>query len=146
MDETATRAMFEAALAAHEPAFGKFFLARFLGFEISFAGETCTVAFTVREDMFNPQGSLHGGIAAVALDVSMGHLIHHLTGEGGLTLEMKVQYMRPARPGPVRCEGRFLKRGRTLSAMEARMTDAEGKLLSMATATWKMPEARPAGA
>jgi uncharacterized protein (TIGR00369 family) len=139
MDEVAARRIFEEALATQEPAFGKFFLARFLGFDISFEDETCTVAFTVRDDMFNPQGSLHGGIAAVALDVSMGHLIHYVCGEGGLTLEMKVQYMRPARPGPVRCIGRFLKRGRSLIAMESRMTDGEGKLLSMATATWKMP-------
>ena len=139
MDETAARRMFETALATQEPAFGRFFLARFLGFDISFEGEACTVAFTVCDYMLNPQGSLHGGIAAVALDVSMGHLIHHVAGEPGLTLEMKVQYMRPARPGPVRCVGCFLKRGRTLSAMEARMTDDGGKLLSMATATWKMP-------
>lgn len=139
MDEPAIREIFETALATQEPAFGKFFLARFLGFDISFEDETCIVAFTVRDYMLNPQGSLHGGIAAVALDVSMGHLIHHVAGEGGLTLEMKIQYMRPARPGPVRCTGRFLKRGWTLSAMESRMTDTEGKLLSMATATWKMP-------
>lgn len=139
MDEDAAREMFETALATQEPAFGTFFLVRFLGFDITFEDETCTVAFEVRDYMFNPQGSLHGGIAAVALDVSMGHLIHHVMGEGGLTLEMKIQYMRPARPGPVRCVGRFLKRGRSLSSMESRMTDAEGKLLSMATATWKMP-------
>ena len=62
-----------------------------------------------------------------------------VTGNAGLTLEMKVQYMRPARLGPVRCTGRFLRRGRTLSAMESRMSDAEGQLLAMATATWKMP-------
>lgn len=139
MDVATTREMFETALATQEPAFGKFFLARFLGFSIFFEDGTCIVAFDVRDYMFNPQGSLHGGITAVALDVSMGHLIHHVTGEGGLTLEMKVQYMRPARLGPVRCTGRFLKRGRTLSAMESRMTAADGKLLSMATATWKMP-------
>ena len=139
MDDTTARAMFEEALAAQEPAFGRFFLAKFLGFDISFEDQICIVAFEVRDYMSNPQGSLHGGITAVALDVSMGHLIHHVCGEGGLTLEMKIQYMRPARPGPVRCTGRFLKRGRSLSAMESRMTDTEGKLLSMATATWKMP-------
>ncbi len=139
MDDAAAREMFETALATQEPAFGRFFLAKFLGFDISFEGETCTVAFEVRDYMFNPQGSLHGGVAAVALDVSMGHLIHHVAGEAGLTLEMKIQYMRPARPGPVRCVGRFLKRGRSLSSMESRMSDGDGKLLSMATATWKMP-------
>ncbi len=139
MDDDAARAIFEDALATQEPVFGRFFLAKFLGFDITFPDDTCVVAFTVRDYMSNPQGSLHGGIIATALDVSMGHLIHHVAGQGGLTLEMKVQFMRPALPGPVRCTGRFLKRGRGISAMESRMTDDNGKLLAMATATWHMP-------
>ena len=140
MDERSLRAIFERALAAPERDFGNFFLSRFLGFDVRFPDNTCVVAFDVREDMFNPQGSLHGGLAAVALDVSMGHLIHHATGKGGMTLEMKIQYMRPAMPGRVRCTGRFLKRGRTISSMESRMTDEGGKLLAMATSTWQMPK------
>lgn len=143
MDETTAREIFEHAIATQEPAFGTFFFAKFLGFGISFddAEEACFVDFTVHDYMFNPQGSLHGGIIAVALDVSMGHLIHHVTGKGGITLEMKVQYMRPAMPGAVRCTGRFLKKGRSISQMEGRMTGAEGKLLAMATSTWQMPKA-----
>jgi len=139
MDDQAAREIFERAIATQEPAFGTFFLAKFLGFDVSYPDDTCVVGFQVRDYMFNPQGSLHGGIAAVALDVSMGHLIHHVTGRPGITLEMKIQYMRPAVPGPVRCTGRFLRRGRAISAMESRMTDADGKLLSMATSTWQMP-------
>ena len=140
MDEAAARAAFETALATQNPGFGTFVLARFLGFDIASPDDASVVTFTVREDMLNPQGSLHGGLAAVALDVSMGHLIHHATGMPGLTLEMKVSYMRPAMPGRVQATGRFLKRGRSISTMESRMTGPDGKLLSMATATWKMPE------
>jgi uncharacterized protein (TIGR00369 family) len=145
MDAAAARAAFETALATQAPGFGTFFLARFMGFDITYPDDACVVAFTVREDMLNPQGSLHGGLAAVALDVSMGHLIHHATGRAGLTLEMKVSYLRPAMPGPVQATGRFLKRGRSISAMESRMIGPEGKLLSMATATWKMPDPAAAG-
>ncbi len=141
MDENAARDAFEHALATQKPAFGTFFLARLLGFDISYErDQACIVAFEVRDFMFNPQGSLHGGIAAVALDVSAGHLIHHVTGKPGITLEMKIQYMRPAVPGLVRCTGRFLKRGRAISQMESRMTSEEDKLLSMATSTWQMPK------
>ncbi len=139
MDESAARKAFETALATHEPAFGTFFLARLLGFEISYPGDTCVVEFDVHDFMFNPQGTLHGGIVALALDVAAGHLINHEAGRAGITLEMKVQFMRPAVPGRVRCTGSFLKRGRAISNMEARMTDAGGKLLAMATSTWQMP-------
>jgi uncharacterized protein (TIGR00369 family) len=140
VDEKAARTAFETALASHKPGFGTFFLARLLGLEISYTEDSCVVEFPVRDFLFNPQGSLHGGVIAIALDISMGHLIHHATGgRAGITLEMKVQYLRPATEGRVRCEGRFLRRGRTISQMESRMTGPDGKLLAAATATWQMP-------
>ncbi|HEX2727631.1 MAG TPA: PaaI family thioesterase, partial [Beijerinckiaceae bacterium] len=133
MDETAARDAFDEALRTHRPDFGTFFLARLFGLEISYTDETCVVEVPVRDFMFNPQGSLHGGVIAFALDVSMGHLIRHTLGRPGITLEMKTQYLRPALSGRVRCEGRFLRRGRTINYLESRMTDAEGKLLAVAT-------------
>lgn len=139
MDESKLREIFEHAVATEERDFGTFFLFKFLDFDIAFPDDTCVVAFEVRDYMLNPQGSLHGGVAALALDVSAGHLIHCVTGQGGATLEMKISYVRPAMPGPVRCTGRFLKRGRSISAMESRMTGEGGKLLAMATSTWQMP-------
>ncbi|MDB4111866.1 PaaI family thioesterase [Yoonia sp.] len=52
---------------------------------------------------------------------------------------MKVQFMRPVTEGIVTVEGRFTKRGRSLSFMESRLTAPDGKLVALATATWKMP-------
>jgi uncharacterized protein (TIGR00369 family) len=138
VDEDAAREAFEEALRTHRPDFGTFFLAKLFGLEISYGDESCIVAFTVRDFMFNPQGSLHGGIIAMALDISMGHLIKHTVGSPGITLEMKTQYLRPATSGRVRCEGRFLRRGRTINYLEARMTGADGKLLALATSTWQL--------
>ncbi len=138
MDEEAARQAFEEALRTHRPDFGTFFLAKLFGLEISYTDESCIVEFTVRDFMFNPQGSLHGGVIAMALDISMGHLIKRTVGRPGITLEMKTQYLRPATSGRVRCEGRFLRRGRTVNYLEARMTGADGKLLAVATSTWQL--------
>ena len=143
MDEDAARRAFEEALRTQRPDFGTFFLAKLFGLEIAYTDETCIVEFTVRDFMFNPQGSLHGGVIAMALDISMGHLIKNTDGRPGITLEMKTQYLRPATSGRVRCEGRFLRRGRTINYLEARMTDAEGKLLAVATSTWQLLPERP---
>ena len=95
------------------------------------------VEFEVKDFMYNPQGSLHGGIIALALDVSMGHLIHHVTGEGGATLEMKIQYLRRITSGRLRCSARFLRQGRTVSFLETRMWDGAGELAAIATATFQ---------
>jgi uncharacterized protein (TIGR00369 family) len=139
VDRDAASRAFAAALATERQAFGEFFIAKFFGFRISYAEDTCLIAFDVRDYMFNPQGSLHGGIIATALDIAMGHLIHHVTGASGITLELKTQYLRSVPAGPARCEGRFLKRGRSLSFMESRLWNSEQKLAAHATATWQMP-------
>lgn len=146
VDGAAARAHFERALAEHEQGFETFFFARFLdlGFEYLPADaadadkSVCRITFPVTEMIMNPQGSLHGGAMASVMDISMGHLVNKVAGAGA-TIEMKVQFMRPIRAGTVTCEGSFLRRGRTLSFMESRMWDADGKLAAHATATWKMP-------
>lgn len=144
MDDNAARSAFDNALQTQRPEFGHFFLAKFFGLQISYGEDVCVVEIDVSDFMFNPQGSLHGGVIAFALDVSMGHLIKHAFGRPGVTLEMKTQYLRPAVSGRVRCEGRFLKKGRSLVFMESRMTNGDGKLAAVATATWQLLPA-PAG-
>lgn len=146
IDETAARAHFEEAFKGHEQAFESFFFARFLGlsFEYLPAGvpdvdkEVCRLTFPVNDMLRNPQGSLHGGAMASAMDISMGHLVKKIAGPGA-TIELKVQFMRPIMDGIVTCEGRFTKKGRSLSFMESRLMGSDRKLAALATATWKMP-------
>ncbi len=142
IDESIARAAFEQALAQHEQAFEKFFLARLLGFEITYPDDACRVEFVVRDFMFNPQGTLHGGILALAMDVSMGHLLNRLGGPGA-TLEMKVQYMRAIRAGRAAAVGRVLRRGKEIAFLESRLVDEEGQLAAMATSTWRTTPAGP---
>ena len=115
-----------------------------LGFQISYPDDTCRVEFPVQDFMYNPQGSLHGGIIALAMDVSMGHLLNRLQGPGA-TLEMKVQYLRPVRGNNAVATGRVLRRGREIAFLESRLIDDEGKLAAMATSTWKTSPATPRG-
>ncbi|MBV7482751.1 PaaI family thioesterase [Bordetella sp. BOR01] len=136
IDIAAAEGAFCHARDTYEQAFGSFFLARLLGFELAYHDDCCRVGFEVRDFMFNPQGSLHGGIIALALDVSMGHFLNHLQGPA-MTLEMKTQYLGAIRGGRVCAEGRLLRRGRGICFLESRLTDADGGLQAHATATWK---------
>jgi uncharacterized protein (TIGR00369 family) len=130
------RLMGERAVGDGQQVFGSFFLSRLLGFEVSYTEETCIVAFDVMPGLFNPQGSLHGGILATAMDISMGHLLNRVDGPGA-TLEMKVQYLAPVTAGQVRCEGSFLRRGRSVSFLQSQASGEDGKPVAHATATWK---------
>lgn len=146
IDEASARAQFDKALEEHEQAFESFFLARLLGLAFEYLPDgvpdaekdTCRISFRVTDMLRNPQGTLHGGIMASVMDISMGHLVNKVAGPGA-TIEMKIQFMRPVGEGIATCEGRFLRRGRTLSFMESRFFGPDEKLAGLATATWKMP-------
>jgi len=137
MDEPIARAAFEEALRTQSPGFGTFFLARLLGLDITYGEDDCTVRCTVKDFMYNPQGSLHGGLIATILDISMGHLLTHSTGVG-MTLQMNTQYIKPARDGIVQARATFLRRGRSINYLESRMTDADDALMAVATSTWRL--------
>lgn len=137
MDEQAARAAFETALAEHVPDFETFFLAKLLGLRFDYPDERCIIRFPVRDFLFNPQGSLHGGIIAAVMDISMGHLLRRTTDVAGITLEMKIQFLAPVRPPEARCEGRFLRRGHSICFLESRLWSSEDELCAVATATWR---------
>ena len=135
IDAAVAREAFEAALASHVQGPGEFFLARLLGLEFSYAPGRCVVEFEVRDFMFNPRGSLHGGILCLVLDVSMGHLMLN-EGRSGATLELKTQFLRAPALGRLRCEASILRAGRQAWFIESRCTDASGRLVAIATSTW----------
>ncbi len=141
LDQAKALAAFQRAAAGQQEVFGDFFLARLLGLEVTYPGDACEVAFEVADFMFNPQGSLHGGILATALDIAMGHLINS-HGTPGTTLEMKIQYIAPVRHGRVTCRGEALRQGGTWF-LRAEARDEEGGLIAYATSTWKLLKKRP---
>jgi uncharacterized protein (TIGR00369 family) len=138
LDADAARSALEAALREHNGEFGSFFLFLFYGLQISYPDQTCVVTLPVQSHLFNPQGSLHGGVIAFALDVSMGHLLKHTYGVPGVTMEMKTQYFAPVRGPAATCEARFLHAGKGTCFIESRMNDGDGTLAAAATSTWRV--------
>lgn len=136
VDQAKALTAYQRAVGGTREVFDDFFLTRFLGLEISYPGDACVVAFDVADFMFNPRGTVHGGVLATALDIAMGHLINHEVGPGA-TLEMKVQYLAPVTAGRVTCRGEALRRGGTWF-LRADARDSDGTLIAYATSTWKV--------
>ena len=88
---------------------------------------------------YNPLGTIHGGYAATLLDSACGIATHTSLAEGQsyTTLELKTAYHRAmtADTGPVRAVGSVLSIGRRVAFAEAKLTDAQGRLLASATST-----------
>lgn len=116
------------------------FLHRFLDIDVRLEGETGILTFPVRKHILNRHGCIHGGIIGLAFDMAMGSL-HRLAIGPALTLEMKMQYLRAISSGLVTCKSNFLKRGRTISFIESKMTSDKGEVIAAATATF-VPAAR----
>ncbi|MEM8852968.1 MAG: PaaI family thioesterase [Pseudomonadota bacterium] len=146
MDEAAARAAFDSALERHAPGFGTFFLARLLDLDIQYGARHTDITFPVRDFAFNPQGSLHGGVIAIILDIAQGHLIHHVMGGPGATLEMKLQYLAPVRGPMARARGEFLRQGRSICFTTASMCEGNSdEPAVIATATWRAPRPKSDG-
>ncbi|AKQ55378.1 PaaI family thioesterase [Bordetella hinzii] len=88
---------------------------------------------------YNPIGTVHGGYAATLLDSACGCAVHsQLSAEQAYTtLELKVAYHKAITrdTGLIRAEGRVLSLGQRVGYSEARLTDAQGRLLASATST-----------
>lgn len=108
------------------------------------------VAFDLepREELYNPLGTVHGGVLATVLDSAMACAVHSTlpAGTSYTTLEIKVNYVRAASvaSGVLHCEGTVVHAGGTIATAEGRVTDDAGKLYAHATTTCiiRRPEKR----
>jgi uncharacterized protein (TIGR00369 family) len=91
------------------------------------------------ERTYNPMGTVHGGYAATLLDSACGIATHSklAAGQSYTTLELKVAYHRPmtASTGRVRAVGSVTSFGRRVAFAEAKLTDAQGRILASASST-----------
>jgi uncharacterized protein (TIGR00369 family) len=115
-------------------------IAAVLGFDLVEIGEGRAVfAFEPGEQHYNPLGVVHGGMAAMLLDSTMGCAVHSTLprGRGYTTLEIKVNLVRAVTGsvGTLRAEGKIIHAGRQSATAEGRLVDRDGKLFAHATTT-----------
>jgi molybdopterin converting factor subunit 1 len=104
--------------------------------------------FTATEQMLNPAGSVQGGFLTAMLDETMGPAAISMLEPGFVapTLELKVSFLRPARPGRLVVDARVVHMGRSVAFMESSLVTDDGSLVATATATarivpFKKPDA-----
>jgi uncharacterized protein (TIGR00369 family) len=75
-------------------------------------------------------GYTHGGILGALVDIAGDYAIAARLGHGLPTVDMRVDYHRPAMPGPLLARAGVLKLGRTVCTAEARIHDEAGMLVA----------------
>lgn len=87
----------------------------------------------------NPNGSVHGGVLAAALDQALAIATMRTMEVGFLpnTATMNVQYLRPALP-PLRLCSRVTKPGRAITFAHAEVYARDGRLCATADGSFAM--------
>lgn len=95
------------------------------------------VDLQVDEHLRNRHGLLHGGALFTLMDVTMGLACSSAHGfdRNSVTLEAKINYVRPVRDGVVKCRATVLHAGRSTLVVEATLTQGE-KLVAKGQGTF----------
>jgi uncharacterized protein (TIGR00369 family) len=93
--------------------------------------------FQARTDFLNPTGNVQGGFVAAMLDETLGPALAATLepDEFAPTLELKVNFLRPAKQGTLTGRGRVVHRGRRIAFLAGELLDEAGSTVATATAT-----------
>jgi uncharacterized protein (TIGR00369 family) len=110
-----------------------------LGFEIDLLDtDHARLAVTVRDELLQLQGVMHGGAIASLVDTAVAFAIAGSSDVDSrfATVEMKINYLRPIRAGRVVAEARLVRNGRRIIVADCDVIDAEAKLAAKALVTY----------
>ncbi|QWG12163.1 PaaI family thioesterase [Bradyrhizobium sediminis] len=104
------------------------------------------IGFDGKKEFCNPAGFVQGGILSAMLDDTMGPAVFNMT-EGRLytaTITMTVNFLAPAKPGPIVGEASVTQLGKTVAFVEGRLMAGDGTVLATSTASARLVEAAKA--
>ncbi|HSL48378.1 MAG TPA: PaaI family thioesterase [Candidatus Deferrimicrobiaceae bacterium] len=115
---------------------------RFLGLEIIQAGKGMVeIRLPYREEFLRTDGSdwLHGGVVSALADIAGDYAVITETAPGVPTIDMRVDYLRPARRGDLTAVGKTVRVGRTVSVADVEIRDSMGTLVAVGRACYASP-------
>ncbi|HEY7437676.1 MAG TPA: PaaI family thioesterase [Methylomirabilota bacterium] len=115
---------------------------RFLGLEIVRAEPGLVeIRLPFRDEFLRTDGSdwLHGGVVSALADIAGDYAVITETAAGVPTIDMRVDYLRPARRGELVAFARTLRVGRTVSVADVEIRDTTGTLVAVGRACYASP-------
>ncbi len=113
-----------------------------MGITVEFAREgTARSALRPQENVCWPfPGQPHGGILFTQMDTTMAWavLAELEPGHNCATINLNIQYTHPARTAPFYCDARITHKTNKICFVQGSISDAEGKLLAMGQATFRV--------
>lgn len=98
----------------------------------------------IAPEHLNPHGVVHGAVLFALVDTGMGAALYPTLGAGEscATIEIKINFFRPAVAGTLVCETRLVNRGRTVANLESTVT-LDGRVVAAANGNFAILARRP---
>jgi uncharacterized protein (TIGR00369 family) len=113
--------------------------ARLLGVELDAIDRgTATLGLTIRQELTQNHGVVHGGVVASLIDTATAFAIISLLAprEKVTTVDLTISYLRPLTSGRVTALARVVRSGRRILVVSADVLDGDGKLAATALSTY----------
>jgi len=102
-------------------------------------GGRAVIEYECGPQMCHSGGVAQGGFVCGWIDAAMAHASMSLLPDmSPMSLELKVSYFAPARPGRVTAEGWIERKGRTNAFLEGRLLGPGGEVLAKASSTVRL--------
>ena len=101
------------------------------------------VGFDGKAEFCTPAGFIQGGLLSAMLDDSMGPAVF-VTSDGrfyATTISLTVNFIAPAKPGPLIVEAQVIQIGKSIAFMEGKLMAHHGAVLATASTTARLVEA-----
>lgn len=116
---------------------------RFLGLRFGRVGDgEVEIRLPFREEFLREDGSdwLHGGVVSALIDIAGDYAIVTRVGQGVPTIDLRVDWLRPARRGDLLAHGRVLRTGRTVCVADVEVRDPTGQLVAVGRGVYASPK------
>jgi uncharacterized protein (TIGR00369 family) len=115
---------------------------RFLGLKcVRYENGLAEIRMPFREEFLRSDGSdwLHGGIVSALIDIAGDYAVESKTGGDVPTIDLRIDYLRPAKRGGLVAIGRAAKVGRRVSFADVEVRDEQGQLIAVGRGVYATP-------
>lgn len=115
---------------------------RFLGLSLLRAEDGLVeIRLPFREEFGRDDNSdwLHGGILSALIDIAGDYAIVTKVGKELPTIDLRVDYLRPARRGALVATGRAVKLGRRVALADVEVKDESGHIVAIGRGAYASP-------
>lgn len=97
-----------------------------------------TVKLSMRDELRQPYGLLHGGATASLIDTATAMaIIGNLDdGEKATTIDLNVHFLRPVSGGEISCTAKVVRAGKRIIFLSAEVFDDQGRVIATALSTY----------